>query len=86
MNGLDPKNVIILNSLQKQSKCSDGDFKKQTEIENDNSLLLAVKILNNCCQMKYRRARVMFYLNLLTESGYVFGHNYFICLNEKKIR
>ena len=36
--------------------------------------------------MKYRRARVMFYLNLLIESGYVFGHNYFICLNEKKIR
>ena len=36
--------------------------------------------------MKYRRARVMFYLNLLIESGYVFGRNYFICLNEKKIR
>ena len=30
--------------------------------------------------------RALFYVTLLIESGYVLGHNDFICLNDKKVR
>ena len=67
MNGLDRKNVVICKSLQKaiyrnkEIKCSDGDFKKQTEIKNDNLSLLAVKgFFHDCWQMKYKSPRVLF--------------------------
>ena len=48
MNWLDPKNVIINLWRNRETKCSDGDFKKQTEIENDNLSLLIVKGFFSC--------------------------------------
>ena len=36
--------------------------------------------------MKYKIPRALFFLTLLIESGYVLGHNYFICMNDKKVR
>ena len=60
MNGLDPKNVIIYKSLKKKrKKCSDGDFKKQTEIENENISILTVEgFFHDSWRMKYKRPRV----------------------------
>ena len=86
MNGLDPKNVIINLWRKKQIKCYDSDFKKQTEIENNNFSLLAVEGFFHVPWMKYKRLRVLFYLNLLIESGYMLSKNYFNCLNNKKLR
>ena len=64
---------------------TDGDFKKQTEFENENFSLLAVGgFFHDSFRMKYKRPRVLLHLTLLIESGYVLGHNYFICLNDKK--
>ena len=77
MNWLDPKNVIINLWRNRETKCSDGDFKKQTEIENDNLSLLIVKgfFFMFPPLMKYNRPRVLFNLTLLIEIGYVLGHN-----------
>ena len=88
MNELDPKNVIIYKSLKKKrNKYSDQDFKKQTEIEIDSMSLLAIeRFFHDSWCIKYKRPRVLFYLILLVETGYVLGHNYFIHLNNKKVR
>ena len=65
---------------------TDDNFKKQTESENENFSLLAVgEFFHDSFRMKYKRPRVLLHLTLLIESGYVLGHNYFICLNEKKV-
>ena len=64
---------------------TDDNFKKQTESENENFSLLAVGgFFHDSFRMKYKRPRVLLHLTLLIESGYVLGHNYFICLNDKK--
>ena len=88
MNGLGLNNVIIYKSLKKQiNKCSDRDFKKVNEIENDNMSLLVVEgFFHDSWWMKYKRPRLLVYLTLLIESGYVTRHNYFICLNDEKFR
>ena len=47
-----------------------GDFKKQTEIENDNLPFLAVEGFFHVPWMKHGRPRVLFYLTLIETANY----------------
>ena len=59
-------------SLKKQNLnvCMGGDFKKQTEIENDNLPFLAVEGFFHVPWMKHGRPRVLFYLTLIETANY----------------
>ena len=47
-----------------------GDFKKQTEIGNDNLPFLAVEGFFHVPWMKHERHRVLFYLTLIETANY----------------
>ena len=75
--------MIINLRRNKEIKCSGGDFKRKTEVGNDNLSLLAVDVFFHVPWMKHKKPIALFYILLLTESGYVLGHNY---MNYKKVR
>ena len=60
----------ILSQLFEETKfkCTDGDFQKQTEIENDILSLLAAEGFCHILWIKYKKPRALFHLALLIET------------------